>query len=101
MKLQTKKLIDCYLGGFLMFVMKPIVILLGFILRRDHALQVQGDICFIKMLGGGSLVVAYPTILGLRNRHPSSKFILISTNSIKESAHTPDGVQAPSWSGDG
>jgi len=88
MKLQTKKLIDCYLGGLLMFAMKPIVILLGFILRRDHALQVQGDICFIKMLGGGSLVVAYPTILGLRSRYPSSKFILISTNSIKESAHT-------------
>lgn len=88
MKLQTKRLVDYYLGGLLMVVMKPVVILLGFILRRDHALQVQGDICFIKMLGGGSLVVAYPTILGLRNRYPSSKFILISTNSIKESAQT-------------
>lgn len=71
-----------------MFAMKPIVVLMGFILRRDHALQVRGNICFIKMLGCGSLVVALPTILGLRKRYPSSKFILISTNSIKESAHT-------------
>jgi len=88
MKLQNKKLIDCYFGGFLMFAMKPVVILLGFILRRDHALNVQGNICFIKMLGCGSLVVAHPTIFGLRKRYPSSKFILISTNSIKESAQT-------------
>ncbi|MCK4795449.1 MAG: glycosyltransferase family 9 protein [Desulfobacteraceae bacterium] len=88
MKLQTKRLIDYYVGGFLMVALKPMVMLLGLIMKRNHALHVRGDICFIKMLGGGSLVIAYPTLLGLRERYPSSKIVLITTKSIKPLAET-------------
>jgi ADP-heptose:LPS heptosyltransferase len=88
MKLQTKKMVDWYVGGAIMLVLKPCVWLLGHLLKRDHSTQAHESICFIKMLGGGSLVIAYPALLGLRHRYPSAEFSLICTPSIRPFAQS-------------
>jgi ADP-heptose:LPS heptosyltransferase len=78
MDLRTKKWLDYYGGAVLMALFKPWVWLLGQIIRRDQDLHVRRGICFIKMLGGGSLIIAYPALLGLRNRYPAARFSLIT-----------------------
>lgn len=82
MTLREKKLLDYYLGGFLMAILKPVVWLLGRILRRDHDVTPRGEICFIKLLGAGSLVIAFPALLAIRNRYPHLPLSLITTRRI-------------------
>lgn len=88
MKLQTKKTVDYYLGGLLMALLKPWVWGLGLVMKRDHDLTVRGRLCVIKMLGGGSLVIAYPALLGLRRRYPETAISLITTREIQPFAET-------------
>lgn len=90
MKLQTKKLIDFYLGGFLITVLKPITMLVGKVLRRNHDISPEGDIFFCKMQGGGSLVIALPSLIGLRRKFPCRRFVLVTTLSIAPFARTLD-----------
>jgi len=70
MNTRTRLLIDYYIGGIAHAVLKPFVILLGRVLERDHRLDVPQDVTVVKLLGGGSLVVAYPALLAIR-RHPN------------------------------
>ena len=88
MEYRTKKWLDYFAGGLLMGGLMPLVWLLGKILRREHALEVRGTLCFIKMLGGGSLVIAYPALLGLRDRYPQATFSLITTKGTAPLART-------------
>jgi hypothetical protein len=60
MTLRRKQILDFYAGGLLILVLRPIVALLGRLLRRDHELRVKGEICVQKLLGGGSLVSRIP-----------------------------------------
>ena len=88
MKLDLKKWIDFWLGNLLLLVLKPIVICLGKVLRRDHRPIAKGEIAVIKLLGGGSLVIALPALLGIKNRYPNQKLILVTTPAIKPFAET-------------
>jgi ADP-heptose:LPS heptosyltransferase len=88
MDLRVKKIVDYYIGGALRIAIWPLTLLLGYLLRRNHNPQLRGDICFVKMLGGGSLIIAYPALLGLRCKYPSATFSLITTKSIKPFAET-------------
>ncbi|MBA3405981.1 MAG: glycosyltransferase family 9 protein [Gemmatimonadaceae bacterium] len=82
MKLSTKKRADYILGGLLLAVLKPLVILLGQLFRRDHDPQLRGHLAVMKMVGGGSLVIALPALLGLRRRFPDYRFTLVTTPSV-------------------
>ena len=82
-KLKTKNLIDYYLGGGLLLFLKPLVIVFGKILQRNHELKIKDKICFIKMLGGGSLVIALPSLLSLKKKYANTEFILITTFAVK------------------
>jgi ADP-heptose:LPS heptosyltransferase len=88
MSLDFKLFIDRYIGGFLIFLFNPVARLLGFVLRRDHDLGVRGDILVIKMLGGGSLVMAFPALLGIRRAYPQVKLRLFATRAVKPFAET-------------
>jgi ADP-heptose:LPS heptosyltransferase len=79
MKLETKLLIDYYAGGMLHALLKPLVWLAGKIMRRDHDLGKAREITVLKLLGGGSLVIAYPALLGLREAVPGGRLKLIAT----------------------
>jgi ADP-heptose:LPS heptosyltransferase len=79
MKLETKLFLDYYAGGLLHVILKPLVWLAGKIMHRDHDLGKVREIAVLKLLGGGSLVIAYPALLGLREAMPDCKLKLIAT----------------------
>jgi len=82
MNLRSKLFLDYYFGGFLHAVLRIPTILLGKVLRRDHDLSRCREIAILKLLGGGSLVIAYPALLALRRLPGLKKLTLITTPSI-------------------
>ena len=65
--LRFRLFVDYYVGGILHALLKPPTMLLGKLLRRDHDLATCRSVTFVKLLGGGSLVTAYPCLLALRD----------------------------------
>jgi len=88
MSMKSKIAIDRYFGGALIFVLNLAARLLGRLLHRDHSLPVRGDITVIKMLGGGSLVIAAPALLGIRRRYPNVRMRLLTTIAIEPFARS-------------
>jgi ADP-heptose:LPS heptosyltransferase len=82
MKINAIKVIDYYVGTSLIALLKPFVILLEKILQRDHSLELKKKVTFVKLLGGGSLVIAFPALLGLRKKYPNLKMNLVTTKGI-------------------
>ena len=67
MKLDLKKALDLYLGGFFILILRPIVILLGKTLKRNHDPTPKRDISIIKLQGGGSLVIGLSALIAIKN----------------------------------
>jgi len=86
--LRVKQRIDWVAGGILIALLRPAVVLLGRILRRDHALRVGPRVSVFKLVGGGSLVIAYPALLGLRQRYPTAELSLLCTPAVAPFAET-------------
>jgi len=84
MNLQVKLFFDHYFGGFLHLILRVPTILLGKILRRDHDLAKCREIAILKLLGGGSLVIAYPALLALRRLPNLRKLTLITGPAIAQ-----------------
>lgn len=82
MNLRSKLLLDYYVGGFLQAVLRVPTILLGRLLRRDHDLSRCREIAVLKLLGGGSLVIAYPALLALRRLPGIEKLTLVTSSAI-------------------
>jgi ADP-heptose:LPS heptosyltransferase len=82
MNLRAKLFLDYYFGGFLHAALRIPTILLGKLLRRDHDLSKCREIAILKLLGGGSLVIAYPALLALRRLPGIEKVTLITTPAI-------------------
>ncbi len=82
MNLTIKKIIDFYLGGFFILVLRPVTILMGRFLRRNHDPLPRGDITVIKMLGGGSLVIGAAALLAIKKSYPQYKLRIITTPGI-------------------
>lgn len=82
MNLRAKLAFDHYFGGFLHLILRVPTILLGKILSRNHDLSRCREIAILKLLGGGSLVIAYPALLALRRLPNIRKFTLITSPSI-------------------
>jgi ADP-heptose:LPS heptosyltransferase len=88
MTLRTKQRIDWVVGGVLIALLRPATLLLGRLLRRDHALRTGARVAVVKLLGGGSLVIALPALLGLRERHPAVELTLVCTPGVAPFART-------------
>jgi ADP-heptose:LPS heptosyltransferase len=88
MNLDIKKYLDFWVGNLLLFFLKPIVRGLGKILKRNHSPIPQGEIAFIKLLGGGSLVIALPALLAIKKKYPQNRLLLITTPAIRPFAET-------------
>jgi ADP-heptose:LPS heptosyltransferase len=83
MNLRLKLLIDYYAGGLIHALLKLPTILLGKIMRRDHELVHCSSITIIKMLGGGSLVVAYPALLALKQSGQARRLRLVASPAVR------------------
>jgi ADP-heptose:LPS heptosyltransferase len=86
--LRAKQWLDDKLGSLLIGLLKPMAMLLGLILRRDHTLELRGDIVVIKLLGGGSLVLALPALSALKAAHPDRRLSLVCTGGTRAFAET-------------
>lgn len=83
MHLRTQKRVDKYAGGLAIALLRPVTILLGVLLRRDHRLAVRDSIVWVKMVGGGSVLLAMPMLLGLRRAFPHAKMVLVTTPAVR------------------
>lgn len=83
MRLRRKQALDRIAGSVLIALLRPFVVLLNWILRRDHSPTVQGDLVVLKLLGGGSLTIAAPSLLGLRERYPDVRIRLVTTPAVR------------------
>jgi len=83
MQLRTQRAVDNYVGRLGIAVLRPLAMLLGFVLRRDHELTIKNEVVWLKLLGGGSLVLAMPMLVGFRRAHPNVRMVLITTPSVK------------------
>src|SRR4051812_24894074 len=83
MDVRTQRKVDNYVGRLGIAVLRPAAMLLGMVLRRDHELRVGKEVVWVKMLGGGSLLLAMPTMLGFRRANPSTRMVLITTPAVK------------------
>ncbi|HVW21308.1 MAG TPA: hypothetical protein VHC86_08840 [Opitutaceae bacterium] len=81
--LRRKLVIDYYLGSLLHALLKPPTIAAGKLLRRDHDLQHCSSVTVLKMLGGGSLVIAYPALLALKRSTKIRRLCLVTTPAVE------------------
>jgi ADP-heptose:LPS heptosyltransferase len=77
MTVQDKQRFDRIFGPWLLVLLRPFVQLAGKTLHRDHSTTPRGEIVFIKLLGGGSLLIALPALLGVRRRFPDCPLTLV------------------------
>lgn len=83
MDVRAQRRVDSWAGRIGIAVLRPLAVALGSALRRDHSLDVRGDVAFMKLLGGGSLLIAMPMLLGFRRSHPNVRMVLITTPSVR------------------
>lgn len=83
MRVSRLKRIDHVYGSILVALLRPLSLVLGKALKRKHDLQVANQLVVLKMLGGGSLLLALPALLGLRERFPKVRFSLVCTSQVK------------------
>lgn len=83
MRLSTKVSIDRWVAGSLLLLLKPLVMALGWLLKRDHRLSVGRSVLVIKLVGGGSLFIALPNLLGLKRAHPQAELVLLATPAVR------------------
>jgi ADP-heptose:LPS heptosyltransferase len=77
---------DYWLGSLLAAVLSPVAFVLGKILRRDRSPELRGQLVVVKILGGGSLLIALPALLGLRERYPDRRFTLLCSPQVRKFA---------------
>ena len=83
MDIHRKKRIDLLFGSLLTMLLRPIAYALGAVLRRNHAAVPPRNVTVLKLLGGGSLIVALPSLLGIRNRNPHMRMRLVTTSGLR------------------
>jgi ADP-heptose:LPS heptosyltransferase len=66
----------------MIFILKPLVLLVGKLTDRNHRPEILGDAVFIKLLGGGSLLVALPALIGFRRKYPNTRMRLLTTQDV-------------------
>jgi len=72
------RLIDQILGRILLFILAPFCFVIGAFMPSKPG-GGQKTFSFIKMHGGGSLLIALPSLLGIRKKHPAVQFALVCT----------------------
>jgi ADP-heptose:LPS heptosyltransferase len=80
------KKIDYYLGFILSLALWPFAFFIRKIIKGIPESWFKKKIVILKLLGGGSLVMAYPSILSIRKKYPEYKLTLICFGEVKSYA---------------
>ena len=75
MQLSFLRQIDTLAGNFLLYALAGPARVIRFVWPRQRT-EKQRHV-FVKMKGGGSLIIALPALLGLRQKNPDAEFILV------------------------
>src|SRR5205807_7544674 len=99
MTVADKQRVDRIFGPWLIVLLRPLAQLAGKLLGRDHSSAPRGEIVFIKLLGGGSLLIALPALLGVRRRYPNLSLTLVCGSPVapfarRSEEHTSE-LQSP------
>jgi ADP-heptose:LPS heptosyltransferase len=83
MNISRLKHIDRVLGPLLLALLYPIFICLKvFSFFKLKKLKAKHSISILKMLGGGSLLIAYPALCSIRDKYKDSEIILVCTKDV-------------------
>ncbi len=85
MNLKQKQFIDSYIGIPLVFINVVFARFFGFLLRRNHSLnKPPGEICIIKLLGFGSIIMASDAIFSIKKKYPDAVLSVICSKGIEK-----------------
>jgi ADP-heptose:LPS heptosyltransferase len=83
MTLKAKQFVDTYIGMPLVYVNMFFAKLLGKLLKRNHLLhEMPNEICVIKLLGFGSIIMASDAIYSIKKKYPTTQLTIICAKSI-------------------
>ena len=84
MRIKTLKKFDNWCGSALLIIFWPLArVLSKFSITTFLPAQ---KICVLKVLGGGSLLIAYPSLKAIKNSHPDKKFVLVCSKEVSNYA---------------
>lgn|GEM_PF-1943963 len=85
-KLKQKQFFDTFVGVPLAYLHILLAKTAGFLFRRNHSIEKKqpDEICFIKLLGYGSVVMASDSIHSIKKKYPFSKITIICSKTIEE-----------------
>jgi ADP-heptose:LPS heptosyltransferase len=90
MTFQIKRRIDYWAGGLLLALLFVPVRILGVTMRRNHTTTHRHGCAVIKLVGAGSLFLAMPSMLEIRQRFPNGRFFLVGTPAVLKVAREFD-----------
>ena len=80
MRIKTLKKIDDWCGSFFLIVFWPLAYIFDRYLKRF--LSPRNKICVLKILGGGSLLIAYPSLAAIKYKYPDKKLVLVCSREV-------------------
>lgn len=85
MNLKQKQFLDKYVGFPLAYANILLARLFGFLLKRNHGIEKHPDeICIIKLLGFGSIIMASDAIYSLKLKYPDARLSIICSQGIEQ-----------------
>jgi ADP-heptose:LPS heptosyltransferase len=85
LNLKQKQSLDAYVGLPLIYLHIVMARVMGFVLRRNHKItNPPKEICIIKLLGFGSVVMASDAIYSIKAKYPQATLSIICSKSIEE-----------------
>lgn len=90
MKPNTLKRIDNTIGRMMLVLLRPVVFCIDKFCSRRVFPDQPKKISFLKILGGGSLLIAYPAILSIRKQFPQARLILVCAKEVAVYAELTD-----------
>ena len=88
MNINNIKKLDYYIGYLLILIFWPFNFLIGFVLNFIPSGIFKKNIVFLKIVGGGSLLIAAPSIFAIKKQYPTYKMVLLCSNSVVSFART-------------
>ncbi|MDD5727714.1 MAG: glycosyltransferase family 9 protein [Victivallales bacterium] len=82
MRIKLLQIIDFYIGNLLLIIHQPLLAVWTRLHSGTGVPESPRRVVVLKMLGGGSLLLAGPDLLALRRHYPEARFTLLATRPV-------------------
>jgi len=86
--INTIKIVDYYLGYLIIIIFWPLNLFINLIIKFIPNIFFKKNILFIKIVGGGSLLIAAPYIFAIKKKYPDYRITLFCSDSVAPFAKT-------------